>query len=117
MTLTAVGSASSAPGVQVMMPLSPETLLLVSDRPADGRLRVIEQRHRHGLDEPWWAIANRVAWLSAKRYVVSRTVGHLEASMALVHPEDRRRDLHLLTEEEALADLHRRGIGHERNGD
>jgi hypothetical protein len=79
--------------VQVMMPLSPNTLLLISDQPRESVLEVKVQPRRLGLAEPWWATANRVAWLSSKRYVFAQERRHLQAAELLLHPDDRRRDI------------------------
>jgi hypothetical protein len=81
------------PEVQVMMPLSPNTLLLISDRPRESVLEVKVQPWQLGLAEPWWATANRVSWLSSKRYVFAQERRHLQAAELLLHPDDRRRDI------------------------
>jgi hypothetical protein len=81
------------PGVQVMMPLAPNTLLLISDRPREAVLEVKVQPWQLGLAEPWWATANRVSWLSSKRYVFAQGRRHLQAAELLLHPDDRRRDI------------------------
>jgi Protein of unknown function (DUF4238) len=81
------------PDVQVMMPIAPNTMLLISDRPRERVLEVKVQPWRLGLREPWWATANRVAWLSSKRYVFAQRPWHLQAAELLLHPDDRRRDI------------------------
>lgn len=81
------------PGVQVMMPLAPSTLLLISDRPRESVLEVKVQPWQLGLAEPWWATANRVSWLSSKRYVFALGRRHLQAAELLLHADDRRRDI------------------------
>lgn len=81
------------PGVQVMMPLAPNTLLLISDRPRESVLEVKVQPWQLGLAEPWWATANRVSWLSSKRYVFAQGRRHLQGAELLVHPDDQRRDI------------------------
>jgi hypothetical protein len=81
------------PDVQVMMPLAPKTMLLISDRPREPVLEVKVQPRQLGLTEPWWAIANRVSWLSSKRYVFAQRPWHLQATELLLHPDDRRRDI------------------------
>lgn len=80
-------------GVQVMMPLSPNTMLLISDRPRESALEVKVEPGQLGLAEPWWAIANRVAWLSSKRYIFAQRRHHLDATELLLHPDDRRLDI------------------------
>jgi hypothetical protein len=84
------------PGVQVLMPISPKTLLVVSDAPPEDALEVQTERRTRTLREPTWALANKVAWLSAQRYVWGRCTGHLQATELLIEPEDRRRDLRVL---------------------
>ncbi len=81
------------PGVQVMMPIAPSTMLLISDRPREPVLEVKIQPWHLGLAEPWWAIANRASWLSSKRYVFAQRWWHLQAAELLLHPDDRRRDI------------------------
>ena len=81
------------PGVQVMMPIAPNTMLLISDRQRERVLEVKVQPWRLGRSEPWWATANRVAWLSSKRYVFAQRPWHLEAAALLLHADDRRRDI------------------------
>lgn len=93
------------PGVEVMMPLSPRSLLLISDRAQERQLIVQREEPGRGLREPWWATVNRVAWLTAKRYVFGRHAGVLRATELLVDPRDRRRDLHDLSPEELRESL------------
>ncbi len=89
-------------GVQVMMPLSPKVLLVVDDRPREALLRVVSARYP-SIREPWWAVANKVAWLTSQRYVFAQNVGHLEATEALIPEEFRRRDLRELDPDEEAA--------------
>jgi hypothetical protein len=90
----AVGFAN--PGVQVMLPLSPQMALLISDAPRERLLEVKPQLTGQSLREPWWAVLNRIAWLTSSRYVFAQRRGHLEATELLVQPDDRRRDIRVL---------------------
>lgn len=91
------GSAGFAnPGVQVMMPLSPRTALLVTDAPRERLLEVKLQPMTPFLKEPWWATLNRIAWLTSSRYVFARRRGDLQATELLIHPDHRRRDIGVL---------------------
>ena len=87
-----------SPDVQVMMPLSDRTLLLVSDRPRQPLPLLVKVEGGQSLREPWWAIANKVAWLTAQRYVWGRTRAALEATESMIPPDLRRRDLRVLDE-------------------
>lgn len=79
------------PDVQVMMPLSPATLLLISNRPREAVLRVIPESDVPVKPEPWWATVNKVSWLSAARYVYAGRQDDLTQTELLLHPEYRRR--------------------------
>jgi hypothetical protein len=103
-------------GVHVLMPLDSKTLLLIADRPRERKLEMKVQPRRLGLDEPWWAAANKVAWLTAKRYVFAKTLGHLQASELLIPAELRRRDFHELSAEQALAAIRRSRARRIRSG-
>lgn len=98
--------------VQVMMPLAPNTLLLVSSRPREKVLEMKVQDRRLGLREPWWATANRVAWLTSKRYIYGQMKRDLQATEAIVDPLDRRRDMHILSAEDEAAALERFRVRH-----
>jgi len=87
-------------GVQVLVPLSPRTLLVISDRPRETMLRVFAAR-TPAIREPWWVFANKVAWLTSQRFVYGQTIGHLQAAESLLPVEDRRRDLRVLDSVEA----------------
>ena len=87
-----------SPDVLIFMPLSPRTLLLISDRPRRGPLTVKVNTART-LREPWWVMANQVAWVSSQRYVWGR-MHALQATESVVPPDLRRRDLRILDEEQ-----------------
>lgn len=87
-----------SPGVQIFMPLSPRTLLLISDRPRRADLTVKVNTGR-GLRGPWWVLANQVAWLTSQRYVWGR-MHSLQATEAVIPPNYRRRDLRDLDEDQ-----------------
>jgi Protein of unknown function (DUF4238) len=98
-------------GVQVMMPLSPDTLLLISDRPREQSLEMKVQPWRLGLREPWWATANQVAWLTSQRYVFGQRKIHLQATEALIEEGDRRRDIRVMSPEVEAAAMARYHAG------
>ncbi|MFN8629181.1 MAG: DUF4238 domain-containing protein [Chloroflexota bacterium] len=100
-----------SPDVQVMVPLSDRTLLLVSDRPRPPMPLFTKVEVRPGLREPWWSIANKVAWLTAQRYVWGRSRAALEATESTIRPDLRQRDLRVLDEEQ---EARRREIARER---
>ena len=100
-----------SPDVQVMMPLSDRTLLLVSDRPRPPVPLLTKVEEGQSLREPWWAIANKIAWLTAQRYVWGRTKAALEATESMVGPDFRRRDLRVLDEEQ---EARRREVARQR---
>jgi hypothetical protein len=86
-----------SPGVQVFVPLSPQTLLLISSRPRPAMPLLKKYESGRSLDEPWWAIANKVAWLTSQRYVWGRQAD-IQATALLLPAEFRRRDLRVLDE-------------------
>lgn len=88
-----------SPEVQIFLALSPRTLLLISDRPRRPEPLLVKTEGRTGLREPWWATANKVAWLSAQRYVWG-PVGALQATAPLLPADFLRRDLRMLDEEQ-----------------
>lgn len=90
-----------SPDVQVFMPLSPRTLLLISDRPRTREPLLVKTEGRTGLREPWWATANKVAWLSSQRHVWG-PVGALLATAPLIPADFLRRDLRVLDEEQEV---------------
>lgn len=90
-TLPSIGFGT--PGVQVLMPIAPWMLLVISDAPRERVLQVTLQPDERRLAEPRWAIPNKVAWLTAQRYVFGRARAHLEATELLIPPEFRRVDL------------------------
>ena len=87
-----------SPDVMIFMPLSPTTLLLISDQPRQGPL-IAQVNTRRSLREPWWVMANQVAWLSSQRFVWGRTHA-LQATESVIPQELRRRDLRILDEEQ-----------------
>jgi len=89
-------------GVQVLMPLSPQVLLLITDQPREAALRTLAMRYPT-IREPWWSFANKVAWLTSQRFVNARTIGDLRAAECLLPPGERRRDLRDLSPEQAAA--------------
>lgn len=86
--LPAVGFGS--PGVMVLVPLSPTTLLLIEDAPR-SELVPISLWTPRGLAEPIWSAANKVAWMSARRYVWASSMKSVQAAAALIPDEHRRR--------------------------
>jgi hypothetical protein len=100
-----------SPDVQVMMPLSDRTLLIVSDRPRPSLPLLTKVEDGQGLREPWWAIANKIAWVTAQRYVWGRTRAALETAESMIRPDLRRRDLRVLDEEQ---EARRREIARQR---
>ena len=100
-----------SPEVQVVMPLSDRTLLLISDRPRPPLPLLTKVENSQGFREPWWATANKIAWLTAQRYVWGRTRAALEATESTIPPELRRRDLRELDAEQ---EARRREISRQR---
>lgn len=92
-----IGFAS--PDVQVFMPLSPRTLLLISSRPWPPFPLSVRAEPRTGLVEPWWALCNKVAWATSQRYVWGRK-DDLQATALLLPQEMRRRDFRILDDEQ-----------------
>lgn len=86
------------PDVQVMMALSPRTLLVISDKPRERVLEVKTESDTPTLGAPWWATANAVAWASSQRWIWGHRRTHLQATEMLIPPEYRRRDLRVLDE-------------------
>jgi hypothetical protein len=82
-------------GVEVMMPLSPRMLLVISDKPREPVLQVLTARYPR-IGEPWWCHANKVAWLTSQRFVYGQKIGHLQAAGALIPADQRRRDFRIL---------------------
>ncbi len=104
-----------SPDVQVMLPLSDRTLLLISDRPRPPLpLTTKVQDPGPSLREPWWATANKIAWLTAQRYVWGRTRAALEATESMLRPDLRRRDLRILDEEQ---EARRREVDRQRRAE
>ena len=75
---------------------------MIADRPRETLLRVWAARYP-GIREPWWAHANKVAWLTSQRYIYARTVGDLQAAEAMIPIEWRRRDVRDLDPAEEAA--------------
>lgn len=90
-----------SPDVQIFMPLSPRTLLVMSDRPRRPEPLQVKAEGWTGLREPWWATANKVAWLSSQRYVWG-PVGALQATSPLIPGDFLRRDLRVLDEDQEV---------------
>jgi hypothetical protein len=89
-----------AADVQVLMPISSSMLLLISNRPRESALEVKREPWQIGLRQPWWAFANRIAWLGSKRYVYGSKRHDLQATQLMVHPDDRRRDIYSAADDE-----------------
>lgn len=100
-----------SPEVQVLMPLSERTLLLISDRPRPALPLLTKVEQVWGLREPWWATANKIAWFTSQRYVWGRSRAALEATESMIPPDLRRRDLRVLDEEQ---EARRREISRQR---
>jgi hypothetical protein len=88
-----------SPDVQVFMPFSSRTLLLISDRPRSPGPMLVKSEGYTGLREPWWATANKIAWLTAQRYVWGLR-SDLQATDLLIPAEYQRRDLRQLDPEQ-----------------
>ena len=99
-----------SPGVQIFIALSPRTLLLISDRPRKPGPLLVKIEVPTGLREPWWATANKVAWLSSQRYIWG-PMSALQSTGLLLPPDFVRRDLRVLDEEQ---EGRRRAIALER---
>ena len=78
-----------------MMALSPGMMLLISDAPRERRIEVSTQR-LPSIREPWWAVFNRIAWMTASRHVYARRLGDLQATELLVPSQLRRVDPRVL---------------------
>jgi Protein of unknown function (DUF4238) len=99
-----------SPDVQVFMPLSPRTLLLISSRPAPALPIEVKAERVGGLHEPWWALANKVAWATAQRFVWGRR-SSLQATELIIPADLRRRDFRVLDAEQ---EARRREVARER---
>jgi hypothetical protein len=99
-----------SPDVQVFVPFSPRTLLLISDRPRSPGPLLVKSEGSSGLREPWWATANKIAWLTSQRHVWGLR-RDLQATELLIPVEYRRRDLRQLDPEQ---ESRRRAVAAER---
>jgi hypothetical protein len=86
------------PGVEVFMPISPRTLLLITDAPREGQLQMLVALETP-MRLPFWAIANHTAWITSQRWIWAAKRAHLQATETILAPADRRRDIRQLTPE------------------
>jgi hypothetical protein len=93
-----LGVGFATPGVEVMVPLSADCLLILVNEPNDGRLRVMPTIGPSGIvaGEDWILAMNRPAWLAAERYVFARERADLEAVVAALGEESAREQPKLL---------------------
>jgi hypothetical protein len=88
-----------SPHVTIFAPISPTTLLLITDEPRDQTLEVVLPLDQ-GFRYPAWTLANHTAWMTAQRWIWGSRRRYLQATEALVEPENRRRDVRQLSPED-----------------
>ncbi len=81
--------------VDVLVPLSASSLLMMTKEPHQGGIDVIapDDRGQADLGPRWWHLANSAAWRTAARFVFARSASDLQGSELSLDPSDRRSTL------------------------
>lgn len=81
--------------VDVLVPLSASSLLMMTNEPHGGGIDVIapDDRGQAGLGPRWWHLANSAAWRTAARFVFARSASDLQGTELSLDPTDRRSTL------------------------
>ena len=77
------------------MPISPRTLLLITDAPREGQLQMLV-----ALETPMRAVLGdrqHTAWNTSQRWIWAAKRAHFQPTETIVAPADRRRDIRGLT--------------------